>query len=613
MKNSKTNGQKHKTQTACRKKDRSKWIAALFAFGILMAFLQPAFCQNSENEKLASFFTNYLDEHFRQQPLAASQLGDHRFDGQLDDISQKARDGWLALAQRTLSDLPKAVDYKKLSRDGQIDFEIFQHELETEIWLAENMRPFERDPRTYGGYINDSVYVLLTQSTLPMETNISNCLARMTQIPRIIAAAETTLKHPPKPILETAIRQNRGSISFYENGIFQLAGDTPQRGKLKTAAAKVADELKDYQKFLEGDLMSRADGEWRIGKKKFDKKFELETDAGITAEQNLADAQTEFARVRGVMYVVARQLWPRYFPGQPLPPDDAAGERETIMKVVDAVDQEHGKPEDLVADARATVERIKKFIRERNYLQLPEPDHCKVIEMPEFRRGNSLAYLENAPPLDPKAHSYYAVSPPPSDWTPEQVKSFLEEYNSHMLQILTLHEAYPGHYVQLEYANRNPSLIRRVCQSGPFIEGWAVYGEITMLNEGYGGGDLRLRLMQLKFYLRAVANSILDYKMHCEKMSDAEAMKFMMDDSFQSEGEAKLKLIRAKQSSVQLSTYFVGRMAHYRLHQEIEREMGDKFNLAAYHNAVISHGSIPVKYLPELVRAQLGLTEPKQP
>jgi uncharacterized protein (DUF885 family) len=156
-------------------------------------------------------------------------------------------------------------------------------------------------------------------------------------------------------------------------------------------------------------------------------------------------------------------------------------------------------------------------------------------------------------------------------------------------------------------------LIRRVCQSGPFIEGWAVYGEITMLNEGYGDGDLRLRLMQLKFYLRAVANSILDYKMHCEKMSDAEAMKFLLDDSFQSEGEAKLKLIRAKQSSVQLSTYFVGRMAHYRLHQEIEREMGDKFTLAAYHNAVISHGSIPVKYLPELVRAQLGLPKPKQP
>ncbi|HXS67228.1 MAG TPA: DUF885 family protein, partial [Candidatus Polarisedimenticolia bacterium] len=223
-------------------------------------------------------------------------------------------------------------------------------------------------------------------------------------------------------------------------------------------------------------------------------------------------------------------------------------------------------------------------------------------------RGNSLAYLDNAPPLDPKAPSVYAVSPPPADWSPAEIRSFLEEYNSHMLKILTIHEAYPGHYVQLEYANRNPSLIRRVFQSGPYVEGWAVYGEVTMLNEGFGGGDLRLRLMQLKFYLRAVANSILDYQMHCTKMTDAEAMKFLTEDAFQSEGEAKLKIIRAKQSAVQLSTYFVGRMAHYNLHQAIQRELGDKFNLARYHAAVLASGSIPPKYLPEVVRRNLGMS-----
>src|SRR5262249_26103864 len=166
--------------------------------------------------------------------------------------------------------------------------------------------------------------------------------------------------------------------------------------------------------------------------------------------------------------------------------------------------------------------------------------------------------------------------------------------------------AYPGHYVQLEYANRNPSLIRKVLGSGPYIEGWAVYGEVTMLNEGFGEGDLRLRLMQLKFYLRAVANSILDYKMHCTQMSDEEAMKFLTEDAFQSEGEAKLKIIRAKQSSVQLSTYFVGRMAHYRLRQTVQREMGDKFDLGRYHEAVLSTGSVPPKYLSELVHRRLA-------
>jgi hypothetical protein len=588
--------------------NKAIWILIISVLNLLMAAM-PVCAQPSEEDKLGTFFKSYLDEYFQQQPLAATRLGDHRFDNLLDDISPKAREGWLALAEKTLRELPRRVDYRKLSRDGQIDFEIFQHNLQTQIWEARNLHPFQEDPRTYGDYINDSVYLLLTQSTLPKEANIANCIARMGQIPRVVAEAEKTLAHPPKPILETAIRQNQGSIDFYEKELFELAGDTPQLDKLKAAAGPVAAALKEYQKYLEGPLTGRATGEWRLGKRKFDKKFELETDAGITAEQNLADAGTEFVHVRRDMYVIARQLWRQSFPQKVLPPDDAAGERETVLKVIDAINQDHGKPEELVQDARATVERIKEFIRKRNYVRLPDPDLCEVIEMPEFRRGNSLAYLDNAPPLDPDAHSYYAVSPPPADWTPQRVESFLEEYNHYMLQILTIHEAYPGHYVQLAYAVRTPSLIRRVYQSGVYVEGWAVYGEMTMLNEGYGEGDLRLRLMELKFYLRAVANSMLDYKMHCSRMTDDEAMKFLTQDAFQSEGEARLKLIRAKQSSVQLSTYFVGRMAHYQLHQQIERELGDKFNLADYHHAVISHGSIPVKYLAELVHGQLGLVK----
>jgi uncharacterized protein (DUF885 family) len=174
-----------------------------------------------------------------------------------------------------------------------------------------------------------------------------------------------------------------------------------------------------------------------------------------------------------------------------------------------------------------------------------------------------------------------------------------------MLQILTIHEAYPGHYVQIAYANRTPSLIRRLLQSGVFVEGWAVYGEQTMLDQGYGEGDLRLRLMQLKFYLRAVANAILDNQMHCAGWADEAALKFLVEDTFQSEGEARLKIIRAKQSSTQLSTYFVGRMAFYRLRQQVERELGDRFELGRYHEAVLAHGSVPVKYLPELVRTRL--------
>ena len=565
----------------------------------------PAFAQSAD-AALESFFKRHLDEHFQMRPLEATRLGDRRFDGLLEDVSPTARAGWLAFTRRTLKELPRQVDYAKLSRDAQIDFEIFRQELLRNVWSAENARQFEEDPRVYGDYINDSVYLLLTQSTLPKETNIANCIARMAKIPAVIQAAKASLQRPHKSILETAIRQNRGAIAFYEKEIFELAGKTTQLGALKKAADPVVAALKDYQKFLEGGLMARATGDWRLGKRKFALKLDLILDAGMSAKQVLADAETEFVRVQKEMYVVSRQLWSRYFPRLPLPPDDVEGRRFAILEVVKAVSQEHGRPEDIVADARATVDRIKSFISERDILRLPDPDRCQVLEMPEFRRGNSLAYLDSAPPLDPGAPSIYAVSPPPSDWDAKRVKSFLEEYNRHMLQVLTIHEAYPGHYVQLEYSNRTRSLIRRVLQSGVFIEGWAVYTEQTMLDQGYGEGDLALRLMQLKFYLRAVANAILDHKMHCTTMTDDEALKFLVEDVFQSEGEARLKIIRAKQSSTQLSTYFVGRMALYRVRQQLERELGPRFDLGRYHEAVLDHGSVPVKYLPELVRARLA-------
>ncbi|HZT83616.1 MAG TPA: DUF885 domain-containing protein [Gemmataceae bacterium] len=576
--------------------------AALFA-ALLLAL--PARAADAEDAKLTAFFKTYLDAEFRQRPLTATQLGDHRFDHLLDDLSPQARAAWAERTRKALDDLPRQVDYQKLSRPGQIDYEILRHHLTYSLWLAENTKPFEQDPRTYNDYISDSTFLLLTQSTLPKERNVRNAAARMAFIPRVVAAAKEGLRNPPRVFVETAIRQNRGAIAYYESGIFEAAGEPAQLSELGPPAKKVVAALKEYQQFLEKDLLPRSKGDWRIGKEKFCKKLELELDAGLTADEVLKEAETEFARVEREMYVVARQLWAQAYPGKPLPPDDAEGRRAAITQVLARYNRDHGKVEDLVKDARATVERVKKFIAAKDILRLPEPDRCRVIEMPEFQRGNTIAYLNPSPPLDPKASSHYAVSPPPRDWDARRVASFMEEYNAHMLQILTIHEGYPGHYVQLEYSNRHPSFIRRVLQSGVFAEGWAVYTEQMMLDQGYGGGSLPLRLNQLKFYLRAVANAILDHRMHCGEWTDEQALRFLTERAFQSEGEARLKVIRAKQSSCQLSTYFVGRTAFCRLRQKVQRELGDRFELGRYHEAVLAHGTLPVKYLPELVAARL--------
>jgi hypothetical protein len=278
-----------------------------------------------------------------------------------------------------------------------------------------------------------------------------------------------------------------------------------------------------------------------------------------------------------------------------------------VQRVLDRLSDDHSSPQSLVADVKATAAEIKAFITERKILPLPEPDQCRIVEMPEFLRGNSVAFLNPAPPLDVRGSSEYSISPPPAQWSPERSQSYLREYNHSMLKILTIHEGYPGHYVQLEYSNRCPSPIRKILSSGTFAEGWAVYTEQMMLDQGFGSGDLGLRLHQLKFYLRAVVNAILDHKMHAETMSDAEALDLLMNRAFQTEGEAVGKIIRAKQSSCQLSTYFVGRLAFYRLRQAIQRQLGDRFDLSGFHQAALAHGTIPVKYLPVLVRESLGM------
>jgi len=567
--------------------------------------------QNAD-AKLEEFFKSYMDAHFQQQPLEATRMGDHRFDAQLEELTPEARAKWLALTRQTMKDLPRQVPYSKLSRDGQIDFEILQHTLKADEWLTENTHAYEQDPRIYNGYVNDSIYLLLAQSSLPLETNVSNSIARMAFIPRITEAARKNLKNPCRTHTETAIKQNRGAIGFFESDIFTFAAGTRQMEALKAAAAKVVAVLKEHQTFLQQDLLPRANGEWRLGKKKFARKLDLEFNAAVNADQVMADAEREFARVEREMYVIARQLWGKYFGKEPLPADDELGRRDTVQKVLAAVSKEHCRPEELTDQMKQRVESLKKFISENHILKLPETDKVEVVEMPEFRRGNSTAYMDAPPPLDPGGKGQLAVSPPPKEWDAARVNTYLEEYNNHMLDILAIHEGYPGHAVQLEYMNRTPSLIRKVLQSGVYIEGWAVYTEQMMLDQGYGNSDLALRLCQLKFYLRTVANTILDHKMHCSNMTDDEALKFLINDCYQSEGEARLKVIRAKQSSCQLSQYFTGRMAHYRLRQAIERQVGSNFSLARYHEAVLEPGAVPVKYLPELVKTRLGVTNDEQ-
>lgn len=578
--------------------------AVYFLFGIVV--LVPGLLSAEvADADLDRFFHEYLESAFQLSPLWATRLGDHRFDHALDEMTIEAQGRRATLMKKTLERLPQCVRFDDLSFAAQVDFKILRDSLQRELWLEETENRLELDPRVYTRDATEAVYLLFAQSTQPKETSVEAALARMALVPQMLATGRNTLRNPPRVVTETAIRQNRGAIDFYERELFELVGETPRLEELKASAAKVAEALRDHQAFLENQLLVRSTGDWRLGKERFDRKFQLVVDAGLSADEALAAAEAQFAQTQRDFLFVARQLWSRYFPREPLPPDDAEGRRVTIERVSEEIGKDRIAPDQLAFEATASVARLKSFISEHDLLRLPDPDRCSIIEMPEFQRGNSTAFLQPAPTLDAQARSIYAISPPPRNSEAEQATRLVSDMNRRTIQVLNIHEAYPGHYVQLAYASAHASLIRRVFGSGMLAEGWAVYCEQMMLDQGYGDGDLSLRLMQLRFLLTAVGNAILDHKMHCGQMSDAEALRFVTDEMLQSEGNARLKVTRAKQTSTQLSTYFMGRLAIMQIRQEIQREQGAGFNLGRFHEALLEQGSVPVKYLRDLLHTRL--------
>lgn len=594
-----------------------KWkngVVACLALGMSLGLVRNSWAGEAE-QRLAAAFKGWLDEYIALQPFLGTRWGDHRFANKLEDLSPAGREKVLTHSRKTLETLNKDFNPNLLGPDGRVDLAIWKNGLERSLWIEENLAPLDTDPRSYNEYTTDSTYLLVTQTTLPKAAVNKACLARIREIPRLLEQARANLgvksaKPPVRVFVETAIRQVPGSVAWYKSGLAEALGQGEGAEEVRREAAALVPLFESYRQFLEKEVLPRSSDQWKLGPKLFAKKLEYELEADISASEVLAEAEREFSRIESEMAALSRTLWPSLFPGKAQLPETPEGRRETTRQVIAAVSRDRGTVDTLVKDAKSAAEKLKGFIRKRGLLKLPEPDRCDILEMPEFQRGNSVAYLNNAPPLDFEARSVYAISPPPRDWDARRVESFLDEYNHRMMQILTLHEAYPGHYVQLEYANRNPSLIRRIFASGVYIEGWAVHMEQVILDEGYGDGDLGLRLLQLKWYLRAVANAILDHNMHSGDWNDNQALRFMVDRAFQSEGEALGKVIRSKQSPCQLSTYFVGRTAMHRLRQKVQTAQGDKFALLPYYQAVLEVGAVPVRFLPQLVETRLGLSKP---
>ena len=559
---------------------------------------------SAADAQFADLSVRWLDGAMRLSPVFATQTGDHRFDGELDDLSAEGRAKSLQFSKSLLAEL-ETFDRAKLSRENQVDASVLRNQLRYDIWGWENLQSWAWDPMVYSQLAGSSLYTLLARDFAPMPDRLRNATSRMEKLPALFAQMRANLvpARVPRIHAETVAKQNKGVLSLIDELIVPRAGELAQvdRQHLEAAIATLRKAADEHQVWLDKTLVPNAKGDFRIGQELYDEKLAFALDSPLSRAEIRKRAEAELIRARNEMYTVARGVLAEK-PGAPATPEtpSPAQQQAAIQAALELAYADRPTRDKVVETAKATLASATEFVRKKDFITLPDAP-VQVILMPEFQRGVAVAYCDSPGPLDKSLDTFYAVSPIPDDWTEKQTTSYLREYNTRSIDELSIHEAMPGHYVQIWHSNKYPSVLRAVLSSGSFVEGWAVYVEKVMVDEGYRDHDPLYRLIQLKWYLRVISNSILDQAIHVDGMSRDDAMKMMTQTTFQEEREAAGKWVRAQLSSAQLPTYFVGVQEHFDLRRAVEQRDGDKFKPKNYHDTVLSFGSPSVRYVRSLM------------
>jgi uncharacterized protein (DUF885 family) len=575
--------------------------ACVVSSSILSVFGTP---QDDAFQKIAH---DYIEQYLRANPEDATELGDHRFDSQLTDYSADTRAKELA-TEKKFRDKLNAIEGSQLTGANNIDFRILKENIDYQIFRGEDLKEPEWNPLVYMQSLANSLYLLVARDFAPADQRILSLRQRMEKIPGVIAQAKANLQHPPRIHTETAIEQTQGAINLLRTELAPLLDQAPQMKKeLAPLQDKTAAALEDYKKWLQNDLLPRSDGKFRLGEEKFRKKLRFALASDLPMEEIMKRAKADLEQTQTAIYETALPLYKKYFPNADQ--QSVADMHKVTAAVLDKLAEQHPNDATVVDYAKKVVTEATGFVKQHDVVSIPNVP-LDVIAMPEFKRGVAIAYCDAPGPLEKNGKTFFAVAPTPKDWSKERKESFFREYNNYEIRDLTVHEAMPGHYLQLAHANkfRAPTLVRAMFRSGTFIEGWAVYCEEVMAEQGYGGSEVKMQ--QLKMRLRAICNAILDQSIHAGNMSEKEAMDLMTKEGYQQEGEAVAKWKRARLTSAQLSTYFVGATEHLDLRAAEQKKLGNQFNLKKYNDQVISYGSPPVKYVRELMGLQVERVVP---
>jgi uncharacterized protein (DUF885 family) len=549
---------------------------------------------NNTTQATASDFDKLVDDSLygvlALSPVTATQTGYHQHNGipldeQLDDFSSPG----IEAQRRFYADIQArigSVNTASLDREQQADLEIIKNNLNLSLLELDTIQNYKHNPTAYVELAGNALFAPYMLNYAPKDRRFQHIIKRLEKLPALFEQAKANLSDAPEVWNRVAREENEGTVGLIDKTLREAVPEA-QKADYDRAAQGAIAALKDFSGFLEKDL-SRKTSDWRLGTEKYARKFEYVLATGKTPEQLLAEAEADLKTTRDEITKLAAP--------------------KTVKQALDEIARQHATPETYMAEAKKTLEQATAFVKEKGLLTLPSGANLQVIETPEFMRGiYAVGGFNPAPPLEPELGAFYWVTPIPKSWPRDRIESKLREYNRYGIQHLTIHEAMPGHYVQLEYANevqpKSRRLLRTILGNGPYIEGWAVYMQQVMTDEGYLNNDPGLQLTLMKQLLRVLANTILDVRLQTMGMTDQQALDLMINDTYQEKEEATAKLQRAQLSSCQLPTYFAGWKGWLQARDHYQQRKASAFSPREFHESALKESAVPLPTLDRLLSA----------
>ena len=578
----------------------------LFATLIVLLAIIIVSCNSSKKENndntdanFASFETKFLDAYWKQYPSGAIAQGYGKYYDKLVVPNAATFADNVDFSKKWLADL-NAMDYDQLSDNNKISSNIIKNQLESDIWYIDVFKQQEWDASIYN--ISGSCDYIINQPYAPLDARLKILTNYLANSDGYYKAALENLKHPTKEHLEMAINQNKGGLGIFGKSLTDSIAashlSSADKEALQKNITKAIAAMNGYVTGLQkiDDDKNFKFKDFRIGKKLFSEKFKYDLATDFTPEQVYDKAVADKKMWHNKMYVTADKVWTKYYPTQAKPKDSL----EVIRMVLSKIQLNHPTPANFYKSLTNQVTQLKKFIIQKDLFDFDTTSTpIKVRYMPEYERGFALASAEFIPPYQKKGTTYYNIDDV-SQYPPAKAESALRETNFYSSQILSIHEAVPGHCVQGIYNNKkSPDVLRSVFQNGAMIEGWAVYCEGMMVDEGWGNHEPEIELALGVWKLRELANVIIDYDIQVLNKPKEDIVKLLTKECFQTDQQVEEKYHRATVSQVQLCSYYSGSTAILQLREDYKKKMGSKYSLKDFHEKFLSFGSSPVKYIRE--------------